>query len=236
MDIGANIGSFTLGVAAAGFSVIAIEAMSVNQYALSLSLCINKGMGEGVTLLPVALSKEKGTCAVYSARHNVLDGTIRCDEPGMQNLTAQGMIKRQDVEVVRLDDILEDWLPALKGRVGAFKMDTEGFEPWVVAGGKKFVSEVRPRFMQLEVSAMNEAATNVTANELLEELVSYGYELRASAFSRPMRPKDVKIAPVSNPANVYLYALKQPDAKEEESKKGGGDKKGRQANGKKSQN
>lgn len=124
------------------------------------------------------------------------------------------MVKRQDVDVVRLDDILEDWLPALKGRVGSLKMDTEGFEPWVVEGGKKFFSEVRPRFMQLEVSAMSEAATNVKATDLLEELVSYGYELRESAFSRPIRPKDIKIAPVSNPANVYLYAQKLPEEKE----------------------
>lgn len=90
VDIGANIGSFTLGVASAGFSVIAIEAMSVNQYALSLSLCVNVGMGAAVTVLPVALSKEKAQCAVYSAKHNVLDGTIRCDQAGMANLAGQG--------------------------------------------------------------------------------------------------------------------------------------------------
>jgi len=90
VDIGANLGTFSLGVAAAGFQVIAIEAMSVNQFALSMSLCANIGMAEAVTLLSVALGKETGQCTVFSARHNVLDGTIRCDEIGAKELTRQG--------------------------------------------------------------------------------------------------------------------------------------------------
>jgi hypothetical protein len=90
IDIGANLGTFSLGVAAAGFKVIAIEAMSVNQFALSMSLCANKGMSESVTLLRVALGKEAAQCTVFSAKHNVLDGTIRCGESGEAELLQQG--------------------------------------------------------------------------------------------------------------------------------------------------
>jgi hypothetical protein len=90
VDIGANLGTFSLGVAAAGFKVIAIEAMSVNQFALSMSLCANIGMPEAVTVLSVALGKEAGQCTVFSARHNVLDGTLRCGEAAEKELLEQG--------------------------------------------------------------------------------------------------------------------------------------------------
>lgn len=79
IDIGANIGAFTMAVAAAGYSVIAIEAMAVNQHALRLSLCTSPALSSLVTVLPVALGKEPATCSLYSAPHNVLDGTIRCE-------------------------------------------------------------------------------------------------------------------------------------------------------------
>ena len=92
VDIGANLGAFTLGVAAAGFQVIAVEAMSVNQFALSMSLCANVAMAESVTLIPVALGKEAAQCTVFSAVHNVLDGTIRCGEAGEADLLRAGYV------------------------------------------------------------------------------------------------------------------------------------------------
>ena len=79
-----------------------------------------------VTMLPVALGRAPGQCALYSAPHNVLDGTVRCgDSP-----TGWGMLKRQTVDIVRLDDVLAEWLPTLRGRVGALKIDTEGAFYW----------------------------------------------------------------------------------------------------------
>ncbi len=205
VDIGANLGTFTLGVAAAGFKVIAIEAMSVNQFALSMSLCSNMGMSEAVTLLSVALGKEAGQCTVFSATYNVLDGTIRCGDAGETQLLQAGMLRRQVVDVARLDDLLKEWLPALKNRVGALKMDTEGFEPWVIQGGKKFFSSVRPRFLQLEVSVMSDAATGISSVQMLEALAGLGYEIREGAFGRPVRAADIKEHPGQNPGNVYLY-------------------------------
>ena len=115
------------------------------------------------------------------------------------------MIKRQVVDVARLDDLLEEWLPALKNRVGALKMDTEGFEPWVIQGGKKFFSSVRPRFLQLEVSVMSDAATGISSVQMLEALAGLGYEIREGAFGRPVRAADIKEHPGQNPGNVYLY-------------------------------
>ena len=122
------------------------------------------------------------------------------------------MVKRQDVQIARLDDLLKSWIPALKNRVGGLKIDTEGFEPWVIEGAQNFLSTVRPRFIQLEASTMSEAATNVSAVELLTGIVELGYELRETAFSQEIQPSVVaeKISKGQNPTDVFLFS-KQHD-------------------------
>lgn len=68
---------------------------------------------------------------------------------------------------MRLDDVLADLLPRLEGRVAALKMDTEGFEPWVVQGGQTLFSKIKPNYMQLEVSDMTPEATGVGVHEFM---------------------------------------------------------------------
>lgn len=191
---------FSLAAAAAGFSVIAVEAMSVNAFALSLSLCANarSGAAARTALFPVALSRATQRCALYSRQGNALDGTLRCDPPGTEPLFSEGgMVKRQDVEVTRLDDLLGAWLPALAGRVGSLKMDTEGFEPWVVEGGARFFETVKPPYMQVEVSeAMSVDATGVGPRELLRGFANAGYTLNvitAEAAKLDLKPDEVEI-------------------------------------------
>ncbi len=112
------------------------------------------------------------------------------------------MIKRQVVDVARLDDLLEEWLPALKNRVGALKMDTEGFEPWVIQGGKTFFSTVRPRFLQIEVSQMSDAATGITSIQMIDTLVKLGYEFSLQPNGDIITPQQ-SIRLAHAPANVY---------------------------------
>lgn len=80
VDIGANVGAFTLAAAAAGYSVIAVEAMAMNQHALRASLCANPGLAERVTLIPSAVGRDATRCALHSLVGNVLDGTVRCGD------------------------------------------------------------------------------------------------------------------------------------------------------------
>ena len=55
LDIGANLGAFTLTVAAAGHRVIAIEPLASNTLALRRSLCRNAELAQRVLLLDKAL-------------------------------------------------------------------------------------------------------------------------------------------------------------------------------------
>ena len=55
LDIGANLGTYTLAVAAAGHRVIAIEPLASNTIALRRSLCRNAELAQRVLLLDKAL-------------------------------------------------------------------------------------------------------------------------------------------------------------------------------------
>lgn len=78
LDIGANIGVFTLSAAAAGFSVLSFEAFKLNQEALLVSVCANQVL-DRVTILNQALG-DGGECAIYSDRKNALNGFVSCSE------------------------------------------------------------------------------------------------------------------------------------------------------------
>jgi hypothetical protein len=52
LDVGANVGTFALPVAAHGFRVIAYEAMFSNQLALRLSLCANPDLQDRLNVVP----------------------------------------------------------------------------------------------------------------------------------------------------------------------------------------
>lgn len=209
VDIGSNIGYFSLSAAAAGFQVIAVEAMSVNQFAMRMSICANEeiGLSQAITLIPVALSFQNIHCDLFSAGFNALDGFIRCGSPEqLEALTAStGSIKRQDIEVARLDDVLKDWIPSLAGRVGALKIDTEGLEPFIIQGGPTFLSKVKPAYIQMEVSSMSVDATNVDAVKLLNWMELFGYAVHESADGPRKEPKDITILN-PGPQNVFLYA------------------------------
>ena len=67
IDVGANIGYYTLVLASRGYDVIAFEPLRNNQRLLNLSLCLNPAIAQRVTLFPVGLSTQKETCHMARA-------------------------------------------------------------------------------------------------------------------------------------------------------------------------
>jgi FkbM family methyltransferase len=209
VDIGANLGTHALAALSAGFSVLAFEAMAVNQAALRLSVCAAPAaMQARFALVPRALGAEPGRCGVFTAPTNVLNGNVRC--AGVE--PTPRFVRRQDVEVARLDDVFASgWAPALRGRVGALKIDVEGFEPRVLAGGAAFFAAARPRFIQAEVSAMQAAATGVPAVDFMRSLIAMGYRLEldpdGEGGGAAADPAGVDVPGIEAPLTVFFEAV-----------------------------
>ena len=68
-------------------------------------------------------------------------------------------VKRQDLNIAVLDQLLDSVLPTLVGRVAIIKIDVEGFEPFVFQGGEKLLNIVHPPAILTEVSAQTKGGT-----------------------------------------------------------------------------
>jgi FkbM family methyltransferase len=194
IDIGANIGTWSFPIAAAGYQVLAFEAMDVNQKSLQYSFCVNilesaPQLKKNLVLFNTGLGKEKAVCNVFSDPANMLDGLVSCtqEEPPFSYLKW-----RQHLDIARLDDVLGKNLNKLVGKVGAVKMDTEGMEPWVIEGAKKFFKKVAPKYFVTELNeAALKASTNYSAMDFINQILSFGYEMRTGGFDKPAWTKDM---------------------------------------------
>lgn len=79
IDIGANLGYYSLLFASMGWAVIAIEAKPSNQQALNASLCMNEQLRRHVTVVPTAAGP-RGRCVLRSHRVNRASPQLLCNE------------------------------------------------------------------------------------------------------------------------------------------------------------
>ena len=139
IDIGANVGWFTLSIAALGVQVLAFEPMQQNidllQSSLDLPLNKNNGITGRVKLFPHGLGTKDEMCIVYSGNTNVGDGHVKCVEREEELGMESDYSVRGRVIVHRLDDVLKDLIRDEDKHIVAIKMDVEGYEPHVLSGG-----------------------------------------------------------------------------------------------------
>eukprot|EP00554_Chaetoceros_debilis_P011242 CAMPEP_0194106108 /NCGR_PEP_ID=MMETSP0150-20130528/6197_1 /TAXON_ID=122233 /ORGANISM="Chaetoceros debilis, Strain MM31A-1" /LENGTH=354 /DNA_ID=CAMNT_0038794173 /DNA_START=182 /DNA_END=1246 /DNA_ORIENTATION=- len=139
IDIGANVGWFSLNMAALGVNVLAFEPMQKNidliHKSLSLPDNIASGVSSRIKLHPHGLGAKNQTCIIFSDDHNEGDGHVKCvgvekesDLKLPRNYSVRGRIP-----VYRLDDVVD----TAGMHIVAAKMDTEGYEDNVLEGGRK---------------------------------------------------------------------------------------------------
>lgn len=153
LDVGANIGWFTLVAAMKGHSVIAVEPFAENLSLLKASLCMNN-VHHKVTIYPYGLHKDVMSCDLYQkASHNKGDTHTVCHAADAQMLGVD-YAKLGTMHTQRLDTLLSHQ-PLTKSVV--VKIDTEGSEYNAFLGGQRFftgehaptmiLSEYRPQLL-----------------------------------------------------------------------------------------
>ena len=123
LDLGAHLGSFTLGAPAAGFEVVAVEASPRNAALLRASVAVN---ADGRTrIVHAAVADRAGTLCFEAAG------------PYVHVSKSPGTAGRVEVPAVAVDDLLAEvgW-----GRVDFIKMDVEGSEVAAVRGMAKLLA------------------------------------------------------------------------------------------------
>jgi FkbM family methyltransferase len=160
LDIGANIGLFTIQAAkivGKSGKVIAFEANPKTQKILSHNLDLNHV--EQVVTYGVALSDENGETTIYE-NWNV--------NRGGASLISQDNQEGISIQMVKLDALFET-----NEQVDLVKLDVEGWEGNVLRGGMNLFKAQNPIFI-IEVSKVRENEKGIQPEEIVEIVKSIG--------------------------------------------------------------
>jgi FkbM family methyltransferase len=204
LDVGANIGYFTLICAQAVGDeghVWAFEPVRSYRESLDRHLATNR-LADRVTVVPVGLSDAPG------------DQSIACDlvSAALHYVPSDlgGVPHFESIELQRLDDIAAR-LPI--GRVDFIKVDIDGHEPAFLRGARETINRWHPLMvMEFAQSSLHIAGSDVRA--LAGELRALGYLLCHEATGRPYDSELDFLKECGNfdrSANVFLLPANSVD-------------------------
>jgi FkbM family methyltransferase len=183
VDIGANVGWYTMILAAAGVNVIAFEPMEQNLHLIRKTLCNpeNRYFSDRVLVFTSGLSDETQTCIVFSDKSNVGDGITACVEDPSTFMSARKDYEiRGKIPVDRIDNIV-----SASGRnIVAVKMDTEGSEAHVVLGGPTFFLRPQIPYIFSEFNLNLMAARGGDGERFMRDFLDAGYSVRDQKSSK----------------------------------------------------
>jgi len=159
VDIGANIGIFTMLAASQGAKVLAFEPNTENCRLILLNKEAN-GF-DSVMLYPVALSNKSG--ALFFSPHMGSNGGVLPNQ--IETLSNPNCIV---VPAMRLDDLIA-------GPVHFIKADIEGAEYLALKGGERIIREHKP-IITIELSMeMAKRVSDIDGIEFIRWILSFGY-------------------------------------------------------------
>lgn len=166
LDIGANVGAYTLWAIEAGCEVIAVEPDAWAAGQLEANLALN---GYCAAVVRAAVAERPGTVA-FTADRGVTNRIVD-EHHGHAVLVPATTVDR-----------------LLGGRFAAgVKVDVEGAELGVVLGAATALAQKRIALMQLEWTDACEAF-GVRREQIADALKSYGYDLFSPAIDGSLHP------------------------------------------------
>ncbi|XP_071163099.1 uncharacterized protein [Mytilus edulis] len=184
IDIGSNIGVFSLAVASKGRTVISIDCLKGNVERLCNSIK-SAGFDKRMTIVYNALSNERKNFSLGTYEGNV--GGTYIKEPASGDSLISSIL-------------LDDLVPLFELKEVVVKMDVETHEANVLHGAKKFFDSVKVHYFLLEfVSHKGKPSGSFISNFFY----SYGME--------PILPSTSQLADTSTWPNEVAWRRKKED-------------------------
>lgn len=169
VDIGAHVGSWTLGLSKNFANVISFEPHPLNRSYLETNLA--RAAVDNVTVLPVALVDRPRLSQIFRIS---AAGTTR--NSGMPHLIDGNDAAGSNPVVTCscLDDQLAGYMRTGQ-RIDAIKIDVEGMELPVLRGGENAIREFKPAIL-LEINGRS-ARYDITHEEIYDHMSDMGYSV-----------------------------------------------------------
>ena len=183
LDLGCNIGTYTLAVAHHGIKATAVDAVIDNLELLSKSLTVGK-LHDQATLIWNAISDGYSKVGLTKYQGNVGGTAIR-------SLTKDDKVITQTIK-------LGDLVPLFKGKRVIIKMDIETQEYNALLGGQTFFEAVDVPMIQMEINAHK---TKDTGPKIIDYLAARHFKPFAdSKQQKPLNASKIR----EWPGDVYF--------------------------------
>jgi len=166
IDVGANVGAYSLWAASLGAGVIAVEPDPATAELLRENIGLNSF---DIEVLQAAATNRPGVVRLTEG----LDAMNHLDDSG-----------DLEVRAITIDSLLGN------RRARGIKVDVEGAERLVIEGARAALSERRIDFMQLEWNSASEVRFGETRQPLRELLTAMGYRLYRPDITGRLVPID----------------------------------------------
>ena len=166
LDIGANIGWHTLGlarIAGAQGRVYSFEPRSPTNTYLRRTIEQN-GLGDVVKVHDFGLWSEEATLDLGWHQDTVNPGNSYIAHAG-EGLTTQR------IDLKRLDDVVDETIDFIK-------IDVEGAEPKVFEGARRLIEASRPLILAELNPDQLQSVSGVTSAQFISQMAAFGYECR----------------------------------------------------------
>ena len=169
VDLGANVGVYSMAVAKFGRKVLAVDALNINIQRLCATVKLNH-FTNNVRLIYNALSDVHETVSLGADKGNVGGTFVAKDKNPNKVRGSRVSGSYGDVQTATLDDLLE--LPDFDLKKVIIKMDVEGYENRVFRGGEKFFKRVDVRAVLMEWMWLK---TGPAGQEIIDFLTRHGF-------------------------------------------------------------
>jgi FkbM family methyltransferase len=176
VDVGSNVGYFTLLAASLGARVIAYEPTPAVYKRLRENVALNSL--RNVTLVNAAVGNKSGTLTLYQSP----------DDPEANNTFGEGDCCLEVAAVTLDEDLAAHGIETVQ----VLKIDAEGAEPLVLTGAAKLMNSKMPPLILIEVNSHCLHAAGSSPEAVLELLQRSGYRCVE------MEPELYKGQPVAN--------------------------------------
>jgi FkbM family methyltransferase len=164
VDVGANIGLYSLASAARGATVWAFEPVPPTADRFEANLALND-FGPRVHLTRAAVSDSEGSLTLYAESFESYSDHASAHTIDVENADSV------TVPTVTLDSALGD----VEGPVKLMKIDVEGHEPAVLAGARATFERLAPEYLLVEAEDDHLRSAGSSAGELLATIKQLGY-------------------------------------------------------------
>jgi len=170
LDIGANIGWYSLYLANSGYELYSFEVSRINSYILKKNFCLNEKNKITIINKGISINKENEKCILHHPSNNIGNAVILCEQNA--NIAINDEKLKEVVEFTKLSNYY-NFLS--KKNIALIKIDVEGSEGDVINSGIEFISKYHVPFILIEFRDDYLYMHGTKPKKLLEMFEQNGY-------------------------------------------------------------